>query len=228
MKKTKNLTFIIFFVNLTQALPQNQNWQSYQQQQFQQYRRFNDPYTLPNYDRRSAYYWNGPHNPIGPNYMFKPKPYQYNQNQGSDAIKSNKTVTEIVNDPDSRSGLHKPSSPNKVKLVVIRPNNDWSLFDWEIVLNGKFYAPIEAREYKILEIEPGQYDMTCGTMGVGTCIRFKANGGSTQYVTAEWERFTILPTDEGEALFKQVQKNKDSASKLTPSSSSQRSKYSTR
>jgi len=207
----------------TAAIQQRAAWSTQLKNQMDQYRRFNDPYTLPAYDQRSVYY--RPPNPVGTNHMYKNK---NSWNEYETDQQANKTVHTQDNNPDSKSSLIAPQDPTKACIVVMRPKGDWSIVDWNIVLNQKQYASIEARSSRILEINPGKYKMTCGTMGVGTCIEFTANAGSTHYITAEWERFMVLPTDEGEALYKNVKKNKDTANRPTPSSSSKRSSYSTR
>ncbi len=246
MKQRK--VFLLFISSLLHGVitADAQN-NSYQQQSFYQYQRnanyYNtqqkyyqdmqrsveraktDPYTAPLYDPQSAYYWGSPYNPQGPNYMFKNKNNWSGSGTGSQA---NKAVYIQNNNPDSKSSLISPKDPSKACIVVMRPKGDWSIVDWNIVLNQKQYDSIEAKSYRILEINPGKYDMTCGAMGIGICIQFKANAGSTQYITAEWERFTVLPVNEGESLYRSVLKNKDAASRLTPSSGSKRSAYSTR
>ena len=142
-----------------------------------------------------------------------------------------KTPQPVKNEPDAQSSLLKPKNLGKVMLVVMRPKSDWSLVDWDIKINGKQYDSIDAVSTKILEIDPGQYDMTCGAFGIGTCIQFKANAGSTQYVTAEWERFTVLPNEDGEAMYRDIQKMQETASSLTPRKAGNRGdrgSYSTR
>lgn len=135
------------------------------------------------------------------------------------------------NNPDAKSGLLAPKDPNKACLVVMRPKNDWAIVDWDIKLNEKKYDSIEAQSSRVLEVSPGEYSMTCGAMGIGSCIKFKASPGSTHFITAEWERFAVLPPNEGEALYRDIKKNRDRASKLTPSqklNSANQGAYSTR
>lgn len=144
---------------------------------------------------------------------------------------STKTPDIQKNDPNAKSALFGPKDSNKVCLVVLRPKNDWAIVGWDIKLNGKKYDSIEAQSSRVLEVSPGEYSMTCGSMGIGSCIKFKASPGSTHFITAEWERFAVLPPDEGETLYRYIKKNKDRASKLTPSqklNSANQGAYSTR
>lgn len=111
-----------------------------------------------------------------------------------------------ADNPGSISALVSPRDPGKTCIVVMRPRGEWGIVDWNIVLNGRQYDSIEAHSYRILEINPGKYDMTCGAMGVGTRIYFTAYPGTTLFITAEWERFMVLPIDEGEALYRSMRK----------------------
>ena len=136
---------------------------------------------------------------------------------GINTIESSTKNPDIQkNDPDAKSGLFSPKDPNKACLVVMRPKSDWAIVDWDIKLNEKKYDSIEAQSSRVLEVPSGEYTMTCGSVGIGSCIKFKASSGSTHYITAEWERFAVLPSNEGEALFKELKNNRDRSSKLTP------------
>jgi hypothetical protein len=189
-------------------------------------------------DTHSPYHPNSPYNPNSPNYMFRYWGNAY-ENNGDDFTvsgintisQSTKTPDVQKNDPDAKSGLFAPKNPNKACLVVMRPKNDWAIVDWDIKLNDKKYDSIEAHSSRVLEVPSGEYSMTCGSMGIGSCIKFKASPGSTHFITAEWERFAVLPPNEGEALYRDIKKNKDRASKLTPSqklNSANQGAYSTR
>jgi hypothetical protein len=137
-------------------------------------------------------------------------------------------VYSPADNPDSKSVLVSPTDQGKTCIVVMRPKSEWAIVDWNIVLNGRQYDSIKSQSFRILEIQPGKYDMTCGAMGVGTHIYFTAYPGTTLFITAEWERFVVLPIEEGETLFRSMQKSRDTTRISTPSLNSRHAAYSTR
>jgi hypothetical protein len=223
--KPLSIVLLISFLTCDKCLSQYYGIQQYRQQQQQYYNRLrNEPYTLPSYDPRSVYYWNSQYNPNGPNYMFKYRGNTFGNHVDDFTVSGINTISQSTknpdiqkNNPDAKSGLFAPKDSSKACIVVMRPKNDWAIVDWDIKLNEKKYDSIEAQSSRVLEVPSGEYSMTCGSMGIGSCIKFKASPGSTHFITAEWERFAVLPPNEGEALYRDIKKNKDRASKLTPS-----------
>jgi hypothetical protein len=236
-----------------QRLIQQEQQRQYQQQQKQYYQQLYEQkqrlariteettyrYWLnKQFDTHSPYHPNSPYNPNSPNYMFRHWGNAY-ENDGDDfTVSGINTISQSTkkpdvqkNNPDAKSGLFVPRDSSKACLVVMRPKSDWAIVDWDIKLNEKKYDSIEAQSSRVLEVASGEYSMTCGSMGIGSCIKFKASPGSTHFITAEWERFAVLPPNEGEALYRDIKKNKDRASKLTPSqklNSAKQGAYSTR
>jgi len=232
--KPLSIVLLISFLTCDKCLSQYYGIQQYRQQQQQYYNRLrNEPYTLPSYDPRSVYYWNSQYNPNGPNYMFKYRGNTFGNHVDDFTVSGINTISQSTknpdiqkNNPDAKSGLFAPKDTSKACIVVMRPKNDWAIVDWDIKLNEKKYDSIEAQSSRVLEVPSGEYSMTCGSMGIGSCIKFKASPGSTHFITAEWERFAVLSVDEGEQMYKGINEKHQSASKLTPAKN--KSSYSTR
>lgn len=202
-----------------QSVDLQAKWNLESARRYQLYQRLNYPYTLPEYDTRSAYYYNSKYNPTGPNGEFSPinlKNVHYGGYPSNKAKNEASVITPQI-DPNNKSRLNPPNDLKKAKVVFLRPSEE-SLITWDynILINGKSFGKIEDEYVALYEIPAGENTITLsGALYEFPVLKIKGNSGSTHYICVgrEGNGYTgyigtlePLETQEGERLCTMLKK----------------------
>lgn len=189
---------------------------------YQLYQRLNNPYTLPEYDTRSAHYYNSKYNPTGPNGEFSlinSKHIHYVDYHSNNAKNEASVITPQI-DPNNKSRLNPPNDPKSAKVVFLRPSEE-SLITWDynILINGKSVGKIQDEYVASYKIPAGENTITLsGALYTFPVLNIKGNSGSTHYICVGREgngyagyigTLEPLATQEGERLYTMLKKNID-------------------